>query len=70
MEKKHNLSAGDAGSIIPEDKVISLMDNLARLIGELTPHLDHILSDAVTADQRRSSRGYADQTTAGRCAAR
>ena len=59
MEKKLNLSEEDAGAIIPEEKVIGLLDNVARSIEELTPHLDHILSNEITAKQRQSFREHA-----------
>ena len=59
MEKKRNLPERNVGSVVPEDEVIGLLDKMARLIEELTPHLNHILSDAVTADQRRLFRDRA-----------
>lgn len=56
MTKKRNLPERNVGSVVPEDEVIGLLDKVARLIEELTPHLNHILSDAVTADQRQLFR--------------
>jgi hypothetical protein len=59
MQKHRNLPEGNVGTVVPEDEVIGLLDELARLIEELTPHLDHILSDVITADQRQSFREHA-----------
>jgi len=39
MEKHGNPPNGNVGTVIPEDEVIGLLDKLARLIEELTPHL-------------------------------
>jgi hypothetical protein len=59
MEKHRNLPEGNVGTVVPEGEVIGLLDELARLVKELTPHLDHILSDAVMAHQRHVLRDHA-----------
>ena len=59
MEKHRNLPEGNVGTVVPEGEVIALLDELARLVKELTPHLDHILSDAVMAHQRHVLRDHA-----------
>ena len=58
MVTKRYLAEGNAGGDIPLGKVIGLLDKVASLIEELTPYLDHILSDSVTADQRRLFRDH------------
>jgi hypothetical protein len=59
MENKRKLPAANIGPFVREDEVIGMLDRLAGVIEELTPHLDHILSDAVTANQRRIFRDQA-----------
>ena len=59
MEKHRNLPEGNVGTLDPKGEVIGLLDEFARLIEELTPHLDHILSDELTADQRHVFRDHA-----------
>jgi hypothetical protein len=62
MKKKRNLVEEKAGAVVPENEVIRLLDTLARLIKELTPHLDHILSSVIAAKQRQLFREHAGHT--------
>jgi hypothetical protein len=61
MERKRELVEEGSGEVVIEKKVIRTLARLARLIEELTPHLDHILSDEITCDQRRSFRKHAGE---------
>lgn len=59
MKKHRTVQDGNVGTVVREDEVIGLLDKMAGVIEELTPHLDRLLSDAVTADQRRLFRDRA-----------
>ena len=61
MKRKRNLAQRKNEAVVPEDEVIGLLDELARLIKELAPHLDQILSDEITPAQRHSFRDHAGE---------